>query len=613
MGKRTILTFLALALMLATLMACSANDATTTTSHAAANDTSTSTINVAASADSVASATAANSVSHDSAADYVVDESTATHISLNGTAITAEGTGVTITGSTATITSAGTYTLSGSLSDGQIVVNTEDEGTVKLILNGVTLHNSTSSPLYIAQAKETVILLADNSVNALSDGASYVFANADEDEPNATLFSRGDLTLYGTGSLTITGNYNDGLASKDGLIIASGNITVNAVDDGIRGKDYLLVKEGTITVTAQGDGLKADNEEDATKGYITIENGSFQITSGGDALQAQTDVLISGGNFVLTAGGGSSGVISADASAKGIKAVVNVNIDNGTFTINAADDTLHANTNLVINGGTFTLTSGDDGIHADATLTINKGTIQILESYEGIESANITINGGEIDLVSRDDGLNIAGGNYGSGAAAGPGRGGRQGQGGGESFAAAANQFLTINGGTIRVNATGDGLDINGSVIMTDGLLLVNGPTEQMNGPLDYDGTFTISGGFVVATGSSGMAQAPDASSSQYSLLLNFNSTLPAGTLLHIHNSAGENVLTFAPNKPFQSLAFSSAALQDGESYEVYYGGSTSGKANGGLYLDGTYTSGTLYTDFTVSNVVTGIGTSARR
>lgn len=610
MVKRTIFTFFALALILATLVACTANSNTTSTSNAAAT---TSTANVAASAASVAAATAANSVSHDSAADYVVDESVATHISLNDTAITADGPGVTITGHTATITSAGTYTLSGTLSDGQIVVNTEDEATVKLILNGVSLHNNTSSPLYIAQAQETVILLADNSVNSLSDGTSYTFASADEDEPNATLFSKGDLTLYGNGSLTVTGNYNDGIASKDGLIIASGRITVNAVDDGIRGKDYLVVKDGTITVTAQGDGLKADNEEDATKGYITIENGTFQITSGGDAIQAQTDVLISAGTFTLTAGGGSNGIISADASAKGIKAVVNVNIDNGTFTVNAADDTLHSNTNLVLNGGTFTLASGDDGLHADATLTINNGTIRISESYEGIESANITINGGEIELVSRDDGLNIAGGNDGSGMAAGPGRGGRQGQGGGESFAAAANQFLTINGGTIRVNATGDGLDINGSVVMTDGLLVVNGPTEQMNGPLDYDGSFTISGGFIVATGSAGMAQAPDASSSQYSLLLNFDTTLPAGTLIHIQNSAGENVLTFAPDKPFQSLALSSAALQDGETYEVYYGGSTSGSANGGLYLDGTYTPGTLYTNFTIAAVVTGIGTSSRR
>lgn len=621
MSKKLIITLLALVFILVSLVACSSSDTTSfiTDENVVNTNVSNTTAVSAASASSAAAASvseaaAENSTIHEDAADYTLDNTEATSITLNGTVITADGSGVTIAGSTATITTAGTYTLSGRLSDGQIIVNTEDEATIKLVLDGVDIHSSSSAPLYIAKAAETVINLADNSVNTLSDGTAYVFASADEDEPNAALFSKGDLTIYGNGSLTVTGNYNNGIASKDGLIIASGNITVNAVDDGIRGKDYLVVKDGTMTVTAQGDGLKSDNEEDTTKGYITIENGTLQITSGGDAIQAQTDILISGGNFVLTAGGSSNGVIAADVSAKGIKAATNVNIDNGTFTVNTADDALHSNANLVINGGTFNLATGDDGIHADATLTINDGVIQIAESYEGIESAVITINGGEIDLVAGDDGLNVAGGNDGSGMMAGPGRGGRQGGNpGGDSFAAATNQLLTINGGTVKVNAAGDGIDVNGSITMTNGLVIVNGPTEQMNGALDYDGSFNISGGFLITAGSAGMAQAPDSSSSQYSLLLNFNSTLPAGTLIHIQSSDGKNVLTFAPDKSFQSVTFSSAILRSGETYEVYYGGSSNGSADAGLYQDGAYISGTLYTSFTISGIVTGIGSSPRR
>ncbi len=168
--------------------------------------------------------------------------------------------------------------------------------------------------------------------------------------------------------------------------------------------------------------------------------------------------------------------------------------------------------------------------------------------------------------------------------------------------------YLYINGGYIYVDADGDGLDINGAIAMTGGTVLVNGPTENMNGALDYDGGFSLSGGFLVAAGSAGMAQAPDGSSSQNSLLINLNGSLPAGTLIHIQNSAGEDILTFAATKQYQSIAFSSPELVNGETYTVYYGGSSSGSLVDGLYQDGAYSAGTELTSFTVSGVVTMIG-----
>lgn len=560
-------------------------------------------------AESVAEAAAANAPVHEDETDYVWDSSSETTIALNGDTIAVTGEGVTVQGSVATITAAGTYTLSGTLTDGQIVVDTEAEETVHLVLHGVSISNSTSAAINIANAEEVVILLADGSSNFLSDATTYVFASADEDEPNAALFSKADLTIFGNGALTVQGNANDGIASKDGLIIVSGTIVVTAVDDGIRGKDYLVVKDGTLTVNAGGDGLKADNEEDSTLGYISIETGSFDITAGGDAIQATTDVLISDGQFNLTAGGGSSSFVDESSSAKGIKAAVNLNIENGTFVINSADDALHSNASMVINNGNFTVASGDDGFHADATLEINNGVITITESYEGIESAIITINGGDIHVVSSDDGINVAGGNDGTTAANGfgGGPGGRPGR-GQDSFAASGNYFLYINGGTIVVDAGGDGLDANGSIVMTDGLVLVNGPTEQMNSALDYDGGFAISSGTFVAVGSAGMAQAPDTSSSQNSVLINLNGSLPAGSLIHIQTSSGEDVLTFAPTKQIQSISFSSAELVTGETYEIYYGGSATGTATDGLYEGGTYSGGTLYTTVTLSGTVTQVG-----
>ena len=498
----------------------------------------------AAGADSGAEAVVENADTHDSAEDDVWDGSEAIRIVLNGSSITAGGEGVTVDGSRATITAAGTYEISGSLADGQILVNTEDEKKVRLVLNGVDIDCSTSAPIAIMAADEVVVILANGSDNHLSDGSAYVFESAEEDEPNAALFSKADLTITGTGSLTVAGNYSDGIASKDGLVIAGGTVSVTAVDDGIRGKDYLVVRDGSVTVNAQGDGLKSDNEEDATMGYVLIEGGTVSVAAGGDAIQAQTDAMITGGEVGLSSGGGSNGRVDESASAKGIKGIVSVTIDGGTITVSSADDAIHSNGSVTINGGTFVIASGDDGMHADTALEINGGEISITGSYEGIESAAITINDGNIRIVASDDGINVAGGNDGSGMNMGPGFGGGHGGGPGQdSFAAAGNYRLTINGGYIYVDANGDGIDSNGSIEMTAGVAIVNGPTERMNGALDYVSGFSMTGGFLVAAGSSGMAEAPSESSSQYSVLVNLSSTQRAGTLIHIQRSDGRRFL----------------------------------------------------------------------
>ncbi len=615
--KKRILFFVTF-LLIFTLTACSANTAETTAAVNEAqtlNVASTETTTTPLESQSATEVVAENSALHEDAQDYVWDASAVIPILLNGDSISAEGQGVTVDGSTATITAAGTYSLTGSLSDGKIVVNSTDTGTVRLILNGASIYNSTSSPIYVQNAEKTIIVLADQTENSVSDGTSYVFESADEDEPNAAIFSKSDLTIYGNGTLTVNGNYNDGIASKDGLILSGGTVLVNAVDDGIRGKDYLVVKDGNITVTAQGDGLKSDNEEDATKGFIYVEKGTLDVTSGGDAIQAATDVVVTDGEIRLTSGGGSNHAISADASAKGIKGTTSVSLDGGTFVVDSADDALHSNGSLVINSGTFTLSSGDDGIHSESTLDINAGDIQITQSYEGIESAVITIRDGNIHIVASDDGVNAVSANGGSGGNPGAGPGGGRpmpgdgpGQGG---FAGGGNNALYIYGGYMVIEAGGDGMDINGAIEMTAGVVIVNGPTESMNGAIDYNNGFNMTGGFLLAAGSSNMAQAPDESSSQYALLINFDSMLPAGTLVHIENSQGEDIFTFSPSKQYQSIAFSSPELENGVTYEVFYGGEASGAVTDGLYQEATYSAGTQYASFTISDVVTRIGNNA--
>jgi hypothetical protein len=623
--KRRISVFITL-LLVFTLTACSIQlpgSATTqnvvqATTAASAETTENETTTAATTASSAtAVAPLESGATHEDDSDYDWDSAEEAPIVLNGSSISTDAKGVTVDGSVATITAAGIYKISGSLEDGQIIVNTQDQDVVRLILSGVEIHSSTSAPIYIEQAKKVILVLADGTENTITDGSAYVFVDPTEDEPNAAVFSKADLTIYGSGSLTVNGNFNDGIASKDGLIIASGTVTVNAVDDGIRGRDYLVVKDGSLAVTAQGDALKSDNDEDAAKGFITVQGGALKLTSGADGIDAQTNVLIQDGKFEIVTGGGSAELVSEDASAKGIKGSAAVEIDQGVFSINAADDAIHSNGSISIHDGTFKITSADDGMHADSTLEINGGDIRITDSYEGIESEVITINAGNILVVSSDDGINGAGGNDGSGMGQGmdPGGAPQGGPGGGpgrgpgqDQFASSGSAHLYIHGGSIVVDANGDGVDINGSIEMTDGIMVVNGPTEQMNGALDYDAGFKMTGGYVVAAGSSGMAQAPDETSSIPSVMIFFDSTQPANSLVHIQDSHGKEILTFAPTKDYQSIAFASADLVEGATYTIYTGGSSTGAVKDGVYQGGSYSGGTQYTSFTVSGMTTTVG-----
>jgi hypothetical protein len=612
--------FTCTAMLIVSMTACSSStDSLATQANQAQNPGSVAitSATVTAVVTQTAEITTQNSATHEDTQDYIWDSASVVPIVLTGNAITATGDGVTINGSIAMVTSAGTYSLSGSLIDGQIVVDTQDQQVVRLILNGVDIHNTTGAAINILNAQKTIIVLADDTENTITDGKTYTFKDPTATEPNAAIFSKSDLTIFGGGSLTVNGNYNDAIASKDGLIIAGGTITVNAVDDGIRGKDYLVVEDGKITIIAGGDGLKSDNEEDPSKGYIAATTGVFNITSSGDAIQAQTDLLITDGEFKLTTGGGSKASLASNSSAKGIDGNVNVLINDGTFDLDTADDSVHSNASLTINGGSYSIATGDDGMHADATLEINGGDINITQSYEGIESAVITINGGSIHVVSSDDGINVAGGNDGSGMIQGMRPGGPQRPGAApaqDTSTYTGKFFLYIHGGYIVVvDAAGDGIDVNGAIEMTDGVVIVNGPTQQMNGALDYDAYFKMTGGFLVAVGSSGMAQAPGATSSQASALIYFNSTLPANTLVHIQNNAGEDILTFSPTKQYQSVAFSSPELVNGGTYAIYTGGSSPGTQNDGLYQDAAYQPGTQFTTFTITGAVTTVGSAGGR
>ena len=280
---------------------------------------------------------------------------------------------------------------------------------------------------------------------------------------------------------------------------------------------------------------------------------------------------------------------------------------NGSLTVNAIyNNGIASKDDLKIISGTITVNAVNDGIKGrdsvtvkDGEITINGGEITITQSYEGIDSAAITVNNGTIHLTASDDGFNAAGGTDGSSIDGRPGQ---------NNFVASGNYHLYINGGYIFVDAGGDGLDSNGPIDMTGGTVIVNGPTNNGNGPLDYTGSFNITGGYLLAVGSSGMAQAPSNTSTQYAVMYNFDTMLTAGKMVHIETQAGEDILTFMPAKEYQSVLLSSSALQNGETYVVYTGGGSTGTAMDGLFSDGDYTAGTQVTSFTVTGIITGGG-----
>lgn len=540
-----------------------------------------------------------------------IEEDT-TFINLDGKEINVQGKGAEAQGSTVTISGGGSYLISGRLDDGQVIVDSQDEETVHLILSGVEITSMTSAPIYIQNAEKTVITLDEGTENIIADGDAYQLD--EEGEPDGAIFSKDDLTINGSGGLSVFGNHNHGIVSKDDLKIVSGAITIQAINDGLKGRDSVSILDGEIEITAGGDGLQSTNEEETGKGSVEVEGGNLQITAGEDGIQAATTLAISGGVLEISSGEvsqngpdrfgsfdrnadfGDTGYDSG-VSAKGLKAGTLVVISGGTLEIDSADDAIHSNDTIQISEGIFYLASGDDGLHADSLLNISGGELELRESYEGIESAEIIIRGGSLHLTSSDDGINASTGSGGDGV---PGRGGF---GGGDSS-------LTISGGYIYVDAGGDGIDANGSVSMSGGTVLVNGPTNAGNGALDYLSEFHISGGILVAVGSIGMAQAPSQSSSQYSILYTFDTSQNPGKAFQLTSQSGEVLLTFSPSKQYQSVVISSPDLVPGATYQLLTGSPINGSIVDGFSISGDSSGGSLVESITLSNVVTTAGTA---
>lgn len=532
--------------------------------------------------------------------DASYDEATATQLELNGSDTTAVD-GVSVEDQTVTITQAGTYVVSGSLSNGQLVVNVNKEEKVHLIFAGVTITNEDGAAVVIEQAEKVITTLASDTTNTLTDGSSYTLAEG-ETEPDAAFYSKEDLSINGDGTLVITGNYSNGLRSKDDLVLAGGTIEITAKNNAIKGKDSVSILAGNYTLnTTEGDGIQANNTEDAEKGYVAIDGGTFTIQSGRDGIQAETNLSIQSADITIkTADGAQSQSLVTDESYKGLKTGGVMTISSGTFTIDSADDSLHANDTINIAGGTITASSGDDGIHADNELTISDGTISIEESYEGLEASVITIAGGTTHVVASDDGINAGGG---SDTDETTGQFGQDSFGGGDT--ADDSKQITITGGTLVIDAEGDGLDSNGNVTMSDGVVIVNGPTTGGNGALDYNGTFELTGGVLLAAGTTDMAMNVSGGSQQ-SIGISFDQTQSAETLVTLKDSQGQTILSYAPSKSYQHVVLSSPDLTD-SSYTLVSGGTNDAQAVSGYYAGGTLSDGTELGTLSVTDTIANL------
>lgn len=442
----------------------------------------------------LASALAAGMLPTSACAASVYTTANATLVTLTDSSATAKGkyTGYEIDGTDVSITAAGTYVFSGDCDNGSITVKKGVTG-VTIVLNGLTLTNDDSAAITLNKTAEASLIAAAGTTNTVAD------TEGSNDENAAVKVKSGaTLAIGGTGTLTVDGNAKNGIkGAADAVItVAEVKLNINAADDGLSCDDELNITGGTLSITAGGDAVKAspdtgdtENPDTTSLGNVTISGGTLTLNATGEGVQADGDLTISGGTFhVKTNGGNTTALTDDSASCKGFKAGKTLTVTGGTLTVDSADDALHANTDVTISGGTLTLATGDDGVHADNDLVIGtKGAsststprINITASYEGLEGTTVTVYSGDIDVVASDDGANAANSTLGERS---------------DKYA------ISIAGGDLYIDAGSDGLDSNNDINITGGKVEVYGADAMMDAAIDYDGTFTLSGGTLFGAG----------------------------------------------------------------------------------------------------------------
>lgn len=549
-------------------------------------------------------------------------------ITLSDSGSSSSSDNVKIDGNVITVTAGGSYLLSGSLSDGRIVVDCGENEKARLCLAGASISCSDNSPIEVLSADKVMLLLVDGTTNYIKDAdEGYVDSDDDSDgqngRANAAIFSASALTVNGSGSLTVESSYNDGIKTKKTLKIIGGEITVKAVGNALKGKNAVAVSGGTLALTSDGNGIRSTEADDSTKGYVIISGGSVKITTAKHGISSEQYVIISGGTVDITTTGTDVSTDSSSQSSdafggrpggfgsgfdggsglskiksKGIKAGNAVSVIGGKLTVNSTGHAISSDGTVNISGDETYLElhaectavrANSKGIKAEGDLVISGGTVIVGYSYEGLESKSgaVAISGGSVKITASDDGINASGNPTGS---------------------------IQISGGSLFVNASGDGLDSNGNIYISGGVTCIAGPTSSGDGALDCGDSnnyISVTGGVLVAYGSVGMAEYPSADySTQCSIGTNL--TASQGTLVSLCDSDGNLVAAFVAEKNFQNVVISTPEITVGQTYTLSTGGSIDkGDTSDPVYTSGSVSGGTIAATFKIESTVTGSGGSS--
>lgn len=558
------------------------------------------------------------------------DESESVVITLNGATASCNRDSVSIDDGTVTITDEGTYILSGELDDGMVIVDAEDTDKIQLVLDGVTIQSASSAAIYVRQADKVFVTMAADTENTLSNGGE--FTAIDENNIDAVIFSKDDITLNGSGTLTITTSAGHGIVSKDSLKITSGSYVITCAGHGLAGKDEVCIANADFQMDVGKDGIHAENADDETLGAVCIQSGTFNITAEGDGISGAADVQILDGQYHITTGAGSEAVAMEDMQNGTTQQVGNMGAhggmqrpdgefgqhggmqrpdgefgiqdgemqrpdggfgqhggmqrpdgempqdvfpetETGTDTDSVSTKGIKAGTGLFIGDGTFTLCTEDDALHSNADVTICGGSFAITAGDDAVHAdATLSVTDGQIEIAGCYEGLEGYSVDIQGGKitliARDDGINAAGGTGGRDSGCQ-----VVIAGGTIDITTGGDGIDANGSLSITGGYTTVCGPTQGDTATLDYDTGGTITGGTFIGTGAASMAQT--FSDSSQAVVTVYVENQSAQTELAIIDESGNCVLTWEPELSYGVIIFSSSELVSGEVYTVTCGSYT--------------------------------------
>lgn len=489
--------------------------------------------------------------------------------------------GVFVNGGTLKITSAGDGI---DCEDGPFIMKT---GNVDITNSGIDVSGiKTDSTLTMTGGKINVSLTGNNSKALKSKKLMQL--------------SGGEIVLTTSGGVvlepgTVSGRYDPSYCTavrSDGIIKLNGSdlkiISTGVAGKGISSETGITISGGNTDISTSGNGAKYTNNEGAidsynstglsSDGFIELLSGNIKINCSGSASKG----ISSDGNINI---GSSSGSPVLNVTTTGAK----INLyTSGREVVYAESKAIKSDGAITFDNGTANISSADDGLKSDVSITINNGILNITKSVEGIEAPVITVNNGTVNITASDDSFNATKGSGGEGN---------------------DGSYLYLKGGNIFANSTnGDGLDSNGNIVISGGKIVVHGPQSQPEVGMDYNGTCSVTGGFLVISGTnSNMTQAPGTASTQYSVKATTSGAIPAGTLFHIQDATGSNLLTFKPLRSFYSIVFSSPDLKAGTNYSIYTGGVSTGENTNGLFSGGIYSGGTLKKTFTITSRVTSL------